>query len=100
MVSSIRDLCPGRPCSRAPLRSRSPEGHVGGVCCGNRPRFHHHLVSCLVYASVVGGGVPISIRTPVQPTWLPCLVYSHGAGGVQFGLDLNCTRRRQPRQCE
>ena len=57
-----------RPLPRAAVQSASAlsksRGPCGRVCCGNRPRFQHR---CLVYASVVGGGVPISIRTPVQP---------------------------------
>ena len=84
MVSSIRDLCPGRPCSR-PLRSRSPEGHVGACAVvidrgfTVRVWFMHRWLEAECQSP--------SARRSSQ--WLPCLLFSQSWGSPVRGPELH-----------
>ena len=83
-VSSIRDLCPGRPCSR-PLRSRSPEGHVGAcavvIDSGFTVRvwFMHRWLEAECQS-------PSARRSS---RWLPCRLFSRSWGSPVHGPELH-----------
>ena len=84
MVSSIRDLCPGRPCSR-PLRSRSPEGHVGACAVVIDRGFN--IGVWFMHRWLEAECQSPSARRSSQ--WLPCLLFSQSWGSPVRGPELH-----------